>query len=276
MATGKRPAAPAARRPARRPVVASAVARGASGAGPYARAIELARAGRHDEAVQALTAALASAGLSAEQQVALLELRAESHIAIGALDRADADAQAMQALARRSPALRARALNCESQVVARRGDANAAVVAATAALEAARRCRDPALEGLSLLRLADAQYRTFDGHQAALDNATRAAAIFERLGDRARLGRARCVQGAAYSRQSRVAESQQAAGEALALAQACGDLPGQGHRLGVVARLQVAQFHLVELGDELLDAVNRDGAFVLAQDVPQDLLGQVH
>ena len=45
------------------------------------------------------TAALAAKALTAEQQVALLELRTESRIAMGALDLAAADAQAMHALA---------------------------------------------------------------------------------------------------------------------------------------------------------------------------------
>ena len=233
-----------------------------AGEGLQARAVELARAGRHAEAVQVVSEALSAGGLGAAQQVALLELRAESHVAAGALDLADADARAMHALARRSPALRARACNCEALVAARRGDANAAVVIATAALEAARRSRDPALEGLSLLRLADAQYRTFDGHQAALDHATRATAIFERLGDRARQGRARCLQGFAYSRQSRVAESQQAAAEALALAQACGDLQGQGSALNLLT------YHMPDIALRLKRLHQALAAYKSAGDVP--------
>ena len=239
------------------------------------RALELARAGRHVEALQAVTEALTAAGLSAEQQVALLELRAESHIAVGALDRAGADAQAMRALARRSPALRARACNCEALVAARRGDANAAVAAATTALAAARRCRDPALEGLSLLRLADAQYRTFDGHQGALDNATRAAAIFERLGDRTRQGQAICVQGFAYSRQSRVAESQQAAAEALALAEASGDLQGQGNALNLLTyHMPDLALRLKRLNQAL--AVYKAAGLVLGQAAVINNLGNAY
>jgi len=247
----------------------------AAGTKGHVRAAELAGTGRHDEAVQAATEALSAAGVGAAQRAALLELRVESHIALGALDQAAADVQAMHALARRSPALRARARNCEALVAARRGDANAAVVAATAALEAARRCRDPALEGLSLLRLADAQYRTFDGHQAALDNATRAAAIFERLGNRARQGQARCVQGFAYSRQSRVAESQQAASEALALAQACGDLQGQGNALNLLT------YHMPDLAQRLKRlyqalAVYKAAGYVLGQAAIINNLGNAY
>jgi len=279
MATGKRTPALAARRRAPRRALASAEARQGTAevanAGWHNRALELARAGRHVEALQTVTAALAAAGLSAEQQVALLELRVESHIAVGALDLAAADAQAMHALARRSAALRARAGNCEAMVAARRGDANAAVVAATVALEAARRCRIPALEGLSLLRLADAQYRTFDGHQAALDNATSAAAIFERLGDRARQGQAICVQGFAYSRQSRVAESQQAAAEALALAQASGDLQGQGNALNLLTyHMPDLALRLKRLNQAL--AVYKTAGLVLGQGAVINNLGNAY
>jgi len=126
-------------------------------------------------------------------------------------------------------------------VLGRRGDANAAVVAATAALKAARQSRQPALEGLALLRLADAHYRTFFGHEQALENAIAAAAVFERLGDRVQQGRAICLQGFAYSRQSRVAQAQQAAAEALAIAQASGDLAGQGYALNLLT------FHVADL-----------------------------
>ena len=279
MATGQRTPALAARRRGPRRAPASAEARQATtevaSAGWHNRALELARAGRHVEALQTVTAALAAAGLSAEQHVALLELRVESHIAVGALDLAAADAQAMHALARRSAALRARAGNCEAMVAARRGDANAAVVAATVALEAARRCRDPALEGLSLLRLADAQYRTFDGHQGALDNATRAAAIFERLGDRARQGQAICVQGFAYSRQSRVAESQQAAAEALALAEASGDLQGQGNALNLLTyHMPDLALRLKRLNQAL--AVYKAAGLVLGQAAVINNLGNAY
>ena len=248
---------------------------GATGAGRSAGVVELARAGRHDEALQAATEALTNEGLSAEQQVALLELRAESHIAVGALDHADTDAQAMHALARRSPALRARACNCEAlggRAPGRR--------------ECRRRCRHhrpgggtavprPALEGLSLLRLADAQYRTFDGHQGALDNATRAAAIFERLGDRVRQGQAICVQGFAYSRQSRVAESQQAAAEALALAEASGDLQGQGNALNLLTyHMPDLALRLKRLNQAL--AVYKAAGLVLGQAAVINNLGNAY
>jgi len=278
MATGKGTRPPATARAAGRAPASTKAGEGATKAASahrQARALEFARAGRHAEAAQAATEALTAPGLSLEQQVGLLELRAESHIADGALDLAAADAQAMHALARRSAALRARACICEAQVAVRRGDANAAVVAATSALKATRRCRDAGLEGISLLRLADAQYHTFDGHQAALDNATRAAAIFERLGDRARQGEAICVQGFAYSRQSRVAESQQAAAEALALAQSCGDLQGQGKALNLLTyHIPDLALRLKRLNQAL--AVYKAAGFVLGQAAIINNLGNAY
>ena len=69
---------------------------------------DLAWAGQHAQAIELATAALATAGLSAGNRLDLLDLRAESFIAQGDLDRASADAVAMVDVAdrARTPALR--------------------------------------------------------------------------------------------------------------------------------------------------------------------------
>ena len=139
----------------------------------------LAWAGRQAEAVSAADAALAASGLGAEQALELLELRAESHVALGDLTAAAADAAAMQAIARRerSAAFEARALNAEVPVLIRRGDAAMAATAA-AALKAARESGEPALEARSLMHLSAAQMNSRSSMEGALDHATHAVAIF--------------------------------------------------------------------------------------------------
>ena len=65
-------------------------------------AADLARAGRHADAVQAATTALAAPGLSAPDQHALLDRRIHSLLALCELPRAPADAKAQLALADQS------------------------------------------------------------------------------------------------------------------------------------------------------------------------------
>ena len=67
----------------------------------------LAASGRHTQAIEKASAALDAARVAAADRLDLLDLRAESHIALGDLDRATADAQSMLDIARRSkkPAL---------------------------------------------------------------------------------------------------------------------------------------------------------------------------
>ena len=88
------------------------------------RVRDLAWAGLHTQAIELATAALAASGLSVGSRLDLLDLRAESWIALGNLDRAAQDAAAMVELAKRekSPGVKARALNRKSLVQKRQGD----------------------------------------------------------------------------------------------------------------------------------------------------------
>jgi tetratricopeptide (TPR) repeat protein len=193
--------------------------------------VALAWAGRQEQAIEAATAALAAGPLTAAEHLALLDLRAESHIAVGDLDRAMADAQAMQALAGRSAELQARASCCMAQVHMRRGDVAQAVEAASTALKAARASRRPALIGLAELRRGEAYHREFTRQDLALEHAGRAAQHFERLGDHAKQGRALIVQALAHWRLGHRADCDRLASQALALAQASGDLACPARRL---------------------------------------------
>src|SRR6185312_8275418 len=87
------------------------------------RVSELAWTGHHAEAIEQASAALAKSGLSVESRLDLLDLRAESLIAQGDLDRASADADAMLDFARAAgtPALNAQAHNRLAAVQMRSG-----------------------------------------------------------------------------------------------------------------------------------------------------------
>ena len=100
---------------------------------------DLVAAGQLTHAIAAASAALADPALDADERVALLALRFDSHFLRMELAQAGANVQAMKALARRpaSPARQAQALICESQLQRRLGNAQASLVAARAALKAA-------------------------------------------------------------------------------------------------------------------------------------------
>ena len=123
---------------------------------------DLARAGRHAQAIQAANAALQRDDLSASLRLRLFEGCADSRLCLYDLPAAGADAQAMRALALRSKsaAQRARALACLAHVQTRQERIDAAGQSATDALAAARRCRPgrerDELVALALLRQATA------------------------------------------------------------------------------------------------------------------------
>ena len=96
---------------------------------------DLAWAGQHEQAIVAASAALKRTSLTADDRMALLDLRSESFFAAGDLKRAEADAHAMKALAKREggAALQARAL-CRVSFMDLRRNERAAAATATAAL----------------------------------------------------------------------------------------------------------------------------------------------
>ncbi len=102
------------------------------------------------EAVTAAGTALAHLDLAQAERLQLLDLRAESLLAVGDFGAAMADAQAMQALARSAGdgTAKARVLCRLSGVQARLGDESDAARSARAALAAARRADDAGLQAL--------------------------------------------------------------------------------------------------------------------------------
>jgi GAF domain-containing protein/CheY-like chemotaxis protein/tetratricopeptide (TPR) repeat protein len=200
------------------------------------RVSDLQWAGQHAQAVERATAALAEAGLDVGNRLDLLDLRAESFIAQGDLDRASGDADAMLELAERSrtPAFKAKALNRLALVQTRGAEFKSAVASANAALKAARQSKQSALEATSLFRLAEAQFRTRLEFEQAVRSAARAAKLFHALHRPADEGRARWVIACSRSQQGRAAESSQAAAAALRLCRQVGDLYGAGNALNML------------------------------------------
>ena len=103
----------------------------------------LARAGKHAKAIELATTALAAAGLTVARKLDLLDLRAESFIALGELDRAASDADAMLVLAKRArnAAFRAQAQNRQARVQARKRKGRAPAGAKTSAGVALKNAR---------------------------------------------------------------------------------------------------------------------------------------
>ncbi len=197
---------------------------------------DLAWAGQHAKAIELATSALAKSGLNAGSRLDLLDLRAESYIAQGTLEQADADAKAMVDIARRSrkPAFLAQALNRRAIIEFRTGNSQAATVTADDALQSARQSKQTALEAASLHRLAEAHFRTGTNEKAA-KSGTQAARLFKTLGQPVGEGRSWWAVACARNNQSRVAETNAAANQALALARRSGDLYGVGNANNVLS-----------------------------------------
>jgi hypothetical protein len=144
----------------------------------------LAWTGRHEQALERAGTLLASKRLTLAARVELLDLRAESRIALGHFDAAHADALAMQAQAELefNPAASARALCRMVLVQTRQGLFQPAADTARLALAAARLADDRRLEAMALFRQSEALWRT-DDDEGGLRAAQQAAEIFAQLGD---------------------------------------------------------------------------------------------
>jgi GAF domain-containing protein len=206
-----------------------------------AKARDLARAGQHSKVIEHCSHALATtrreSGSIAAEQMQLLDLRAESCIALGQLNRAADDAALMIELAGRAkaPALKAQALNRKAIVQMRQGDLKQAVDTASAALKAARQSKQKLLVADSLLCLAEAQVRA-GNHERGLETARRACAAFEGAGGLAGAGRAQWVAGFASKLLGRARESRRAAERGLELCQRAGDHYGVGNALNILSQ----------------------------------------
>ncbi len=236
----------------------------------------LAHAGRHPQAIALASDALGREPLPTTDRLALLDLRAESHLAQGDIAAAGDDARAMHDLARRArkPAFRAQALARRAYVEIRSSQSAAAVDTAREALAAARLSKDRALEATALLRLGEAQFRMRDSEAAARTSA-QAARMFKALGLPLWQGRAMWGVSAARSAQGRGADTDRAAHEALALARRSGDAYGVGNALNMLTFYEVDIAKRMALLREALAAFEAAG-YVERQGVVTHNLGLLY
>ncbi|HTR57033.1 MAG TPA: GAF domain-containing protein, partial [Casimicrobiaceae bacterium] len=205
-----------------------------------AAARDLAWTGQHAKAIDACTAALLAIEHAGRSKIAerltLLDLRAESYVALGSLDLAARDADEMAELARRekSPALRARAQARQAAVEMRQGDLKRAVRIALAATKAARQSRQKEVLATSLLVLAEVQGRS-GSYEAGIKTAQQAVELFEAMSEPSGAGRAHWVVAMGSQRLGRFKESRAAAHRAFELCSEAGDRYGIGNALVLTA-----------------------------------------
>ena len=152
----------------------------------------LAGAGQHVRAVDLAGAALDAPRLTPAQRMSLLEARSESLLSLAESARAEADASEAWKIAEASgsSSLRIRARLCQASVLSRLQRNGEALPLAVEAVAAARRSRNRPLLAMALLRQAGAEIAMNARSGEAEDHAAAAAALFEKLGNGLRQGRA--------------------------------------------------------------------------------------
>src|SRR5215470_6014576 len=226
------------RKSARKPAARKAAAGLKPSVGPsvLAEIHELAWTGQHARAIELCTHTLATTPggkpLAIESQLDLLDMRAESYIALGKLDLAAQDAAAMLDLADRekSPAPKAQAMIRSAIVQMRQGDFKPALKSATSSTKAARQLREKRLVAESLLVLGEVQGRS-GSYATAVKTAQQAAEMSRALGDPSGEGRANWVAAMALHQLGRTKEAHSAAQRALELCSRAGDRYGVGNAL---------------------------------------------
>ncbi len=195
----------------------------------------LAQTGRHAAAIETASAALDRRRLGTRERLCLLDLRANSLLALGQFEAATADAESMLELARasRQQAHLAQALVRRSTLETRAGRSRDALDTARDALAAARAANDPRIEVDTLIRWADASMRMREARPSlvAAQEAARSAAS---LGLAEQEGRAWWCVSASRSQLGQVKAADAAARKALAIARRCGDLVGVGNALNML------------------------------------------
>jgi tetratricopeptide (TPR) repeat protein len=253
---------------------------------------QLAWTGQHARAIEVATEALENVGAGSPRPVngkrpgkgqedpaptimSLLDLRAESYIAIGKLDLAMKDAKAMGKIAKSvgagssRPMLQVQALNRLALVQMRTGDLKAAVKSATAAVKANRQSKIENRKSFaeSLFRLAEAQWRARQ-LDAARKTVQQAIDAYQELGDTSGTGRAYWVLAGIFFRSDRAEESRRAAQTALELCKQAGDSYGIGNALLALANTdvdiaeQIQHYQQAKSAFETVGYVERQGAVI--------------
>ncbi|MBS0320214.1 MAG: GAF domain-containing protein, partial [Proteobacteria bacterium] len=220
--------------------------------------------GSHPTAIALATEALETPRLGAPKRVHLLDLRAESHIAVGDLEAARADGRAMLAAATTVNAVRAGAgLAAAARarlalVDMRAGRMEAALREARKAVAAAQRSRDDVVTARALLTLAEAEFRNVR-HARAAEPAREAARLYAEVGDRVGEGRALWCEAVALSGIDDVANARERGERALAIARETGDLFGAGNALNTLHNVQSDINDRIRTMRQALDAFEAAG-----------------
>ena len=223
--------------------------------------VALTRTGRHVQARERASALLTSDALDAATEVELLDLRAESSMALADMAAALADAGAMKRIAdcAGNDALRSRALARAAVLARQSSDSAGGRRLASAALKAARKDGDPTLEAAALQYLAESQVEGRDGASRALELTMDCIRIARRLGDESREARALCTRAGAFSRLDRTDEADSASAQALILARRSGDLLAQMSALNMQHFHEQNMARSLRLQHEALDAARAAG-----------------
>ena len=232
---------------------------------------QLAWTGQHAAAIDSATEALSTSDWQSDVRMSLLDLRAESYIALGKLDLAMKDAKAMGKIGSKVAGLKVQALNRLALVQMRTGDLKGAVKSATAAVKTVRAERRSAptttVRAESLYRLAEAQWRARQ-LDAALEKAQKTIHAYQELGDTSGTGRAYWVLSGVFFRLSRAEESRRAAQTALELCKQAGDSYGVGNALLTLASTdvdiaeQIQHYQQAKVAFETVGYVDRQDALM--------------
>jgi GAF domain-containing protein len=227
-----------------------------------ARIRELARTGQHalavEQCTQALLTVVGDKPLPIDAQMELLDLRSESYVALGKLDLAASEAQAMLQLATaaKSLPLKACALSRQALVQMRQGRLKAAVESAEGAVKLARQTKQKSVLALALLRLGEAQNRSSE-FKPGIESALQAVDLFEADGDPSGAGRTYWVAAFAYQLLQRIKEARAACQKAIELCTRAGDRYGVGNALIILSQSEpdIAEtIRLLHQAQEAFDA----------------------
>jgi len=203
------------------------------------KARDLAWKGQHAKAIEICTQALDAMGngnsRTAQSQMELLDLRAESYSAQLNLDAAEKDSILMMRIAnaQTKPAFKAQALIRKGWVQEVRGKGELAVKTFSRALKIAHQTNQKQLEAESLFGLGVNQ-----AGKPSIKSLQRAADLFLSLGNQSRMSYALCALAFAFITAGRTQEAQHAAQTALMICEQAGDNLGKGWALNSIATTQ--------------------------------------
>src|SRR6266487_1742722 len=197
---------------------------------------QLAWTGQHAKAIELATQELSSSDLKPDIQMDLLDLRAQSYLALLNFDAAEKDIRQMERLAKvaNKPALKAQALIRKAHLQAWQDREEDAKRTATSALKFARQSKQKYLEAESLFWLS------WNGqtNEASIRLAQQAADLYLLSDNPSRAGRALTIVAGAYVRMGRNEEAHRIAQTALAICEKAGDNLGKGLSLNHLGHME--------------------------------------